>query len=161
MAKLKALLGDKEPTVVVAAAHSLFLLGDREDAYKIDYDILTGDRKAADGFMASEKKELTSPIDVTLIGIEVALGLLPGGDAGFDIFMDAIKDGRTPVRVAAALELAADRDPKISEVLARACGDKNRHIRAAAIDAIAMIDNPALLSAITPSLDDKSDNGEV
>jgi HEAT repeat protein len=34
--KLKGLLTDKEPIVVLAAAHSLFLLGDREQVYDID-----------------------------------------------------------------------------------------------------------------------------
>jgi hypothetical protein len=80
--KLKALLDDKEPTVVLAAAHSLFLLGDREDAYNIDYDVLTGERKAAEGFVASGKDELTSPKGLTLIGIEGGLGFVPFGDAG-------------------------------------------------------------------------------
>jgi HEAT repeat protein len=30
--KLKAVLEDREPAVVLAAAHSLFLLGDRDDS---------------------------------------------------------------------------------------------------------------------------------
>ena len=33
--KLKVALRDKEPTVVLAAAHSLFLLGNREEVYDI------------------------------------------------------------------------------------------------------------------------------
>src|SRR5579863_4652978 len=40
--KLKAALVDKEPVVVLAAAHSLFLLGDRRDSYEIDYEMLVG-----------------------------------------------------------------------------------------------------------------------
>src|ERR1700736_1963500 len=43
--KLKAVLDDKEPAVVLSAAHSLFLLGDREDSYEIDYEMLIGERK--------------------------------------------------------------------------------------------------------------------
>jgi HEAT repeat protein len=41
--------------------------------------------------------------------------------------------------------------------LARACSDKKWRVRAAAVDAIAKIEDPALLNAITPALDDKSD----
>jgi HEAT repeat protein len=43
--RLKAVLNDKDPAVVLAAAHSLFLLGRREEAYQIDYEVLTGERK--------------------------------------------------------------------------------------------------------------------
>jgi HEAT repeat protein len=34
--RLKGLLTDREPFVVLAAAHSLFLLGDRDEVYDID-----------------------------------------------------------------------------------------------------------------------------
>ena len=44
--RLEAALNDKEPVVVLAAAHSLFLLGQPEKAYQIDYEVLRGDRKA-------------------------------------------------------------------------------------------------------------------
>lgn len=48
--KLKAVLNDKDPAVVLAAAHSLFLLGRPEEAYEIDYEVLTGERKRHCGF---------------------------------------------------------------------------------------------------------------
>jgi hypothetical protein len=48
--KLKAVLNDKERAVVLAGARSLFLLGERDEAYEIDYEVLTGDRKSAHGF---------------------------------------------------------------------------------------------------------------
>jgi len=56
--KLKIALNDKEPAVVLATAHSLFLLGDRDEAYEIDYEMLIGERKAANGFVASGMDEL-------------------------------------------------------------------------------------------------------
>src|SRR6202162_5939386 len=59
--KLKAVLNDKEPTVVLAAAHSLFLLGEREEVYEVDYEMLLGERKTANGFVASGMNELKSP----------------------------------------------------------------------------------------------------
>jgi HEAT repeat protein len=67
------------------------------------------------------------------------------------------KDHDSPVRVAAAKELAEDRDPKIEAALARACSDKKWPVRAAAVYAIAKRGDPALLNVITPVLDDKSD----
>jgi HEAT repeat protein len=46
---LKGLLADKEPLVVLAAAHSLYLLGDRDEVYDIDYEVLNGKRKVRTG----------------------------------------------------------------------------------------------------------------
>jgi len=155
--KLKEALNDREPAVVLAATHSLFLLGDSEDSYEIDYEMLIGERQTADGFVASGMNELKSPKGVALIGFETGLGFVPFGGAGYEVFKRASKDDRTPVRVAAAKELAKDRDPKIDVALARACSDKKWSVRAAAVFAIAKRDNPALLNVVTPMLDDKSD----
>jgi HEAT repeats len=94
--KLKAILNDKEPTVVLAAAHSLFLLGEREEVYEVDYEMLLGERKTADGFVASGMNELKSPKDVALIGFQTGLGFVPFGGAGYEVFKRASKDDRTP-----------------------------------------------------------------
>jgi HEAT repeat protein len=155
--KLKAALNDKEPAVVLAAAHSLFLLGDRDEAYEIDYEMLIGERKAANGFVASGMDELKNPKAVAMIGFETGIGFVPFGGAGYEVFKRASKDDRTPVRANAALELATDRDPKIGAALARACSDKKWRVRAAALAAIAKREDPALLSVVTLALDDKSD----
>ena len=155
--KLKAVLDDKAPAVVLAAAHSLFLLGDREDSYEIDYEMLIGERTAADGFVASGINEVKSPKAVAKIGFETGLGFVPFGGAGYEVFKRASKDDRTPVRAAAAKELAKDRDAKVDAALARACSDKKWSVRAAAVFAVAKRDDPTLLNAITPMLDDKSD----
>jgi HEAT repeat protein len=157
--KLKAVLNDQEPAVVLAAAHSLFVLGDRKDAYEIDYEMLIGERTAADGFVASGVNELKNPKAVAMIGFQTGLGFVPFGGAGYEVYKRASKDDGSPVRAAAALELATDRDrdPKIIAALTRACMDKRWRVRAAAVDAIAKIEDSALLNAITPLLDDKSD----
>jgi HEAT repeat protein len=155
--KLKGALNDKVPAVVLAASHSLFLLGERDEAYEIDYEMLIGERKTADGFVASGMDELKNPKAVALIGFQTGLGFVPFGGAGYEVFKRASKDDRTPVRVAAAKELATDRDSKIDAALARACSDKKWPVRAAAVYAIAKRDDPALINVITPVLDDKSD----
>src|SRR5438552_252619 len=89
--KLKAVLDDKEPAVVLAAAHSLFLLGDREDSYEIDYEMLVGERKTADGVMASEVNELKDLKAVAKIGLETGLGLGQCGGAGYEVLQRASK----------------------------------------------------------------------
>jgi len=154
--KLKAALNDKEPAVVLAAAHSLFRLGDHEEAYEIDYEMLIGERKGAEGFVESQMDELRDSKAVAMMGVETGIGFVPFGGEAYEVFKRISKDDRTPVRAAAAQELAADRDPKISVALAKACADKKWRLRAAAVDAIAKRNDPTLLSAITPVLDDKS-----
>jgi HEAT repeat protein len=155
--KLKELLNDREPFVVLAAAHSLFLLGDREEVYDIDYQVLIGERKSTDGFVQSQMNELRDPKAVAMMGLETGVGFMPFGGEAYEVFRRIRKDDGTPVRAAAAKELATDRDPRIDAALARACSDKKWPVRAAAVYAIAKRDNPALLNVVTPLLDDKSD----
>src|ERR1700732_2820374 len=102
--KLKAVLDDKAPAVVLAAAHSLFLLGDREDSYEIDYEMLIGERTAADGFVASGINELKNPKAVAMIGFETGIGFMPFGGEIYEAFKRISKDDSTPIRVAAAKE---------------------------------------------------------
>jgi HEAT repeat protein len=155
--KLKTALNDVEPSVVLAAAHSLFVLGHREEVYDIDYEVLTGERKSADGFVKSQMNELKDPRAVAKMGIEAGIGFAPFGGEAYEAFKRISKDDRSPVRAAAAKELVADRDPKIDAALAKACSDKKWPVRAAAVWAIAKRDDTAMLSAVTPMLDDKSE----
>jgi HEAT repeat protein len=155
--KLKGVLSSKEPAVVLAAAHSLFLLGDRKDSYEIQLEMLIGERTAADGFVASGISELKDPKAVTMMAFEAGIGFVPFGGEGYEVFKRASKDDSTPIRAAAAKELATDRDSKIDAALARACSDKKWPVRAAAVYAIAKRDDPTLLDVITPVLDDRND----
>ena len=100
--------------------------------------------------------ELKDSKAVAMMGVETGVGFVPFGGAGYEVFKRVSKDDRTPVRAAAAKELATDHDPKIDAALAKACSDKKWPVRAAAVFAIAKRDDPTLLNAITPALDDKS-----
>ncbi len=119
--------------------------------------MLLGERKTADGFVKSGENELKDPKAVAMIGIEAGLGFVPFGGVGYEVFKRVTKDDRSPVRAAAAQELATDRDPRIDAALASACSDKKWRVRAAVVDAIAKRGDPTLLNVITPVLDDKSD----
>jgi hypothetical protein len=155
--KLKGLLNDKEPFVVLAAARSLFLLGDRREVYDIDYEVLNGERKSADGFVASQLSELRDPKAVAAMGLETGIGFMPFGGEAYEVYKRVRKDDVTPVRVAAAKELIADRDPKVDAALTKACSDNKWSVRAAAVYAIAKRDNPSLLNVITRAMDDKNE----
>jgi len=154
--KLKAVLNDKEPAVVLAAAHSLFLLGSPEDAYRIDYEVLAGERKGAHGFVASQMDELKDSKAMAMMGVETGVGFAPFGGPAYEVLKRVRKDNDSPPRAAATKELATDRDQTIDAALAKACADKKWPVRAAAVYAIAKRDNPGLLEAITPALEDKN-----
>jgi HEAT repeat protein len=155
--ELKATLNDKEPAVVLAAAHALFLLGRPEDAYKIDYEVLTGEWKCAHGFVASQMDELKDSKAVAMMGVETGIGFAPFGGPAYEVFKRAREDHGSPVRAAATKELATDYDPKIVAALARACADTKWPVRAAAVYAIAKRDDPGLLNLIISALEDKND----
>ena len=143
--------------MVLAAAHSLFLLGDREEVYDIDYQVLIGERKSADGFVQSQMAQLHDPKAVAMMGFETGIGFVPFAGTGYEVFKRISKADGSPIRATAARELATDHDPKIGAALASACSDKKWRVRAAAVDAIAKMDQATWLNAITPALDDKSD----
>ena len=155
--KLKTLLNDKEPFVVLAAAHSLFLLGDRGEVYDIDYEVLNGERKSADGFVASQISELRDPRAVAAMGLETGMGFMPFGGEAYEVYKRVRKDEVTPVRVAAAKELIADKDPKVDAALTKACSDKKWPVRGAAVYAIGKRGNPSLLNVILPLMEDKNE----
>lgn len=157
VSKLKALLNDTDPLVVLAAAHSLLLLGERDAGYDVDYQVLMGERKGANGFVRSQIAQLRDPKVVAMIGLETGIGFVPFGGEGYEFYKRISKDDRTLVRVAAAKELVADRDSKIDAALAKACSDKKPAVRAAAVFAMAKRDDPASLNAIAPALKDKKD----
>jgi len=155
--KLKAVLNDREPAVVLAAAHSLFLLGDREDVYDIDYQVLIGERKGADGFVKSQINELKDLKVVAMMGFETGIGFVPFGGEAYEVYKRISKDDGTPIRAAAAKELATDHSARIGAALATACSDKKWQVRAAAVFAIGKRDDPALLKVIAPALADKNE----
>jgi HEAT repeat protein len=145
--KLKAVLDDKEPAVVLAAAHSLFQLGGPEEAYGIDYEVLIGERKGADGFVASQMDELKDSRAVAMMAVETGAGFAPFGGPAYEVVRRVRKDHESPALAAATKELAADRDPKIDGALTKACSDRRWQVRAAAVYAIAKRGDPSLLSA--------------
>jgi HEAT repeat protein len=155
--KLKAVLDDKEPAVVLAAAHSLLQLGRPEEAYEVDYEVLTGERKAAQGFVASQLNDLKDSRTVATMGVETGVGFAPFGSPAYEVFKRVRKDRGSPAMVAAAKELAGDPDPKIDEALRTGCSDKKWPVRAAAVYAIAKRGDPALLDSIIPRLEDTNE----
>jgi HEAT repeat protein len=155
---LKKALSDRKPSVVLAAAHALQVLNDPA-GYQIYYEVLTGERKSADGLVTQEMKTLKDGKKMAELGFEEGLGFIPFADIGFSAAKAMTKDDTSPVRAAAARALVNDLDPRIGQVLVRAASDKSWTVRASAVLAIAKRGDPELLNAIVPALSDK--NGVV
>ena len=155
---LKKALSDAKPSVVLAAAHGLQVLNDPA-GYQIFYEVLTGERKSADGLVTQEMETLKDEKKMAELGLEEGLGFIPFADIGFSAVKAITKDDTSPVRAAAARALVNDLDPRIGQALVRAASDKRWPVRASALLAIAKRGDPELLNAIVPALSDK--NGVV
>jgi HEAT repeat protein len=153
---LKAALSDKEPAVVLSAAHALHLLNN-PSAYEVYYAVLTGQRKSGQGLVAEGMETLKDKKKMAEFGVEEGLGFIPFAGFGYSAVKELRKDDVSPVRAGAAATLATDPDPRSGLALVKAASDKSWIVRAAALDALAKRGDPKLLDGILPSLDDKKD----
>ena len=151
--KLKEALDDKEASVALAAAHALNLMHD-DSAYEVYYEILSGDRKASRGLIASEAAVLKDKKKMAELGFEEGIGFIPFAGIGWGAFKTITKDDTSPVRAAAAKVLAKDPDPATSKALDQAAGDKNWLVRAAALEALAKRGNPEALDTVARYMSD-------
>jgi HEAT repeat protein len=156
--KLTETLSDPDPVVVLAAAHSLLILQDHA-AYDVYYAVLTGQRKASEGVVASERKILQDPKKLAEFGVETGLGFVPLGGFGVSAVKFLTKNDSSNVRAAAAKILAKDPDPQSRDALVEALSDRSWVVRRAALEAIAARGDPALRADVEPCMDDT--NGAV
>ena len=154
--KLTEALSDKDPVVVLSAAHSLLLLHDHR-AYDVYYAVLTGQRKAGRGLIAQQRAKLDDPKKLAVFGVETGLGFVPFGGIGVSAYRLISKNGSDEIRAAAAEVLAKDPDPESRSALIDALTDRSYFVRIASLKAIAMRDDPKLLTTIEPSMDDEKD----
>ena len=150
---LKNAIQDKDVSVVLAAAHALFVLKD-PSAYDVYYAVLTGEKKSGEGLVGEQKKMLSDPKKMAKLGFEQGIGFIPFAGLGLDALGMLTKDDASPVRAAAAKILTTDPDPKSGEALVEAAFDKSWIVRAAALDAIAQRDDYTLGPRIEAGMDD-------
>jgi HEAT repeat protein len=93
------------------------------------------------------------------LGFQQGMGFIPFGRLGWKAFKMMKNNDSSPVRAAAATVLVKDPDPKTTEVLASAAGNKNWIIRAAALEALAKRGNPSVLDTVELHLSDEE--GEI
>lgn len=154
--QLETALKDKEVTVVVAAANSLYTFKNPA-AYDVYYAILTGERKRP-GFLQSQLETLKDKKQIEKFMFEAGIGFVPFGGMGWEAWQQITRDPTTAIRIAAAEKLATDPDPKTTQALGRACSDSKSRVRLAVVEAIAKRGDPALLFSVGPLLYDSSDD---
>lgn len=153
-------LNDSEPSVILAAAHSLVVLGDNR-GYGPFYAVLTGERKTGTSLTDQQKKMLHDPKKMANLGFQAGLGFVPFAGMGVTAFKMMTKDDTSPVLAAAALTLAKDPDPKSGQALADAALQQKKWlVRAAAFDAIAKRGDPSLKGTAVSGLQDEQDEVE-
>jgi HEAT repeat protein len=152
--QLIEMVNDKEPSVIIAAAHSIIALGDNR-GYNVYYAILTGERKSGTSLLDEQKKMLSDPKKMAQFGFEQGIGFIPFAGLGYGAFKMITKDNTSPVLAAAAITLAKDPDPKSGEALANtASTNKSWIVRAAALNAIALRGETSLLPSAESQLQD-------
>jgi len=91
------------------------------------------------------------------MGFEEGIGFIPFAGIGYEIFKTVTKNDSSPLRAAAAKQLAHDPEPDAAEALVKAASDKNLAVRAAALEAIALREDRSLVPRISAALDDDKD----
>ena len=154
--KLRKALDDKDPSVALTAAHSLYLMHD-DSAYEVYYEVLSGERKSGKGLIASQASLLHDPKKMAELGFEGGIGFIPFAGIGWGAIKAIKKDDSSPIRAAAAKVLAKDPDPATTKALADAVGDKNWLVRAAALEALAKRGDPSVLDTVKLYMSDEKD----
>jgi len=154
--KLELALQDKDITVVLAAAHSLWLLQDKE-AYEVYYEILLGERKSGKGLIAEQEEMFRDRKKLAEFAFEQGIEFNPFAGIGWGIIKTVHKDDVSPVKAAAARILADDPDPRSAQALVKACSNKSWIVRAAALSALARRGDQAFLQDIEPHTADEKD----
>jgi HEAT repeat protein len=154
--KLELALKDKDITVVLAAAHALWQLQDKQ-AFEIYYEILLGERKAGPGLIAGQEAMFRDHKKLATFAFEQGIEFNPFAGLGWGIIKTVHQDDVSPVRAAAALILVDDPDPRSSQALVKTCSDKNWIVRVAALDALARRGDASVIKDLVADTADEKD----
>jgi len=150
--KLRGALHDREILVVLAAAHSLYLLKD-PSAFPVYYAILMGDRKGSEGLVESQLDRLHDPRQLMQMGFEEGIGFVPYGGMGYEAYRPIRGHDPSAVRAVAARSLARDPDSVSEDALMQvALSDNSEPVRLAALDALAERDDRRPIERLVKNL---------
>lgn len=155
--KLETAVHDSDISVALAAAQSLVNMKNAT-GYEVYYELLTGERKSGEGMIKQQLDQLESPKKATEFAFEQGIGFVPFAAPAFEAIQMLTKKDPSPVRAVAASALASDPDPASGAALARALKDKNWIVRVAAVKAIALRNDRAVLADVDLATQDKVDD---
>lgn len=158
---LEEALDDKTPEVRFAAAKALFKLHDAAGKQAL-LRVLEGRAKTSSSFIVDQARDarrlLETPEPLLILAAHEGISFIPVPYLGTAVFLaeKMISRSGTPSRATTALLLGKAIDPEVIAALENALTDKKASVRGAAIQAIALSDNPALTTDAELLLNDKS-----
>ena len=152
--KLRTVLDDDDPLVALAAANALNAMHDKS-ADEVYYEVLTRQRKAGKGLIASETSVLKDPKKMAEMGFEEGIGFIPFAGIGWGAVKAITKDDSSPVRAAAAKALANDPSPATTKALSEATEDKSWLVRVAALESLAKRGDSSALHVVASRMSDE------
>ena len=162
VAALHKALNDEVPEVSFAAARSLWALNDPEGK-KALLSILSGESKASSGYFAKQKRDalrmMHTPKPMFMFALRTGAGFapIPGLGTGVASMQALLSDPAVSGRAATALLLEKENDEQTTAALKDALADKEWSVRAAAVHALVLRDQPAYQAEMIPLLDDKTE----
>lgn len=160
---LRNALEDPAPEVRFAAAKALWAVNDPAGKAAL-LSVLAGESKTSSGFFTKEMRDamrmMHTPGATIFYVARQGIGFapVPGLGMGIASMQQILTDPGISGRAAAALLLARDHSEETTRALEDALYDKDWHVRAAAVHALSMRNDPKLRPQIEPLIeDDKED----
>jgi HEAT repeat protein len=158
---LRKAMNDPVPEVSFAATRALWNLK-QADGHDAMYAVLRGERDASSGYVKNEERAavhaMHTPHQMMAFALHEGIGLahVPGLGTAISSAEGILEDQNVPGRAAAALLIGKDDDPRVLPVLRAALKDSDDIVRAAAVHALAVRDDPALEADLRPMMEDKA-----
>jgi len=159
--ELNRALDDNVPEVAFAAAKSLWSLG-QPIGKQVLLAVLEGDRKARSNYFRRKYRRMmrtfSSPRGAILFALTqgVAFVPVPGAGEGLSALQALFFESGFSPRASVAIRLAQDRGPEVQAALIDALSDGDWSVRAAAVQAIGMRNDPGLRDHLVPLMHDDS-----
>jgi HEAT repeat protein len=146
IAALKTAMNDRVAEVRFAAATALFKLDDPAGREFL-MGVLSGETKISSGIAAVQMREakrtIETPNALMMVVVKQGAGLapVPGLGAGLSATEKIMAHRKLSSRAATALLLGKDKDPGVVAMLRKALTDKDPSVRAAAVQALSLVDD--------------------
>lgn len=159
---LRRALDSDVPEVSFAAAKALWTLNEPSGREAL-ISVLSGETRTTSGYFTRQKRDALRMLHTpkTMFMFVVKTGAIfspvPGVGAGISSLQGILSDPSVSGRAATALLLSNDESPGILQALEDSLADSDWSVRAAAVHAIAVRNDPALEADLVPLLDDKKE----